>query len=201
MTVAEFLEKKKDEKWRIDHFFDLFALEGTVMEIDASSDPNRWTIKIASPADPEQLIEGWVYDAEIWKKIVVGQTIVLQDKFLGLPQKATVVKIGENPLPRITAAALEAEFAADKAAAVEKYKDKWLLVTGKVGGEHPKSGLRMLETAGEVKVCFKEPFTLWEWSLEYQQGEELTLVGRVVDNKTPFILLLDALPFERKAAK
>jgi hypothetical protein len=158
LPVAELIRKCADPKALAELRNGDVKLRGKVKKLTSgASDPAQWHLYLTDHRDSSIEFSCKLTDKEPWLKVVPGQAVVLQGKldtiFALSLDDASIVAVGENPLPQISADELAAEAAADRKAANRKYAHKWLLCTGIVQKTDEKE-LAALQVKGELKVNF-----------------------------------------------
>lgn len=98
-------------------------------------------------------------DTQPWTKISPGSKVKLKgtpaqfSAFTGDLYPVVIVEAGANPAIVISAADLAKECSANKDAATEKYKEKWLMIEGEIAGVEPnKSGGIDVFVKGDEKL-------------------------------------------------
>jgi hypothetical protein len=104
-------------------------------------------------------------DKEPWASVSKGQKVTIKGAWLQSRGSASlegcvIVEKGPNPATVLTAEQLAAEYAAGRQAAINKYKEKYLIVTGEVvTKDENRAGAPVLRLKGTDKVSVDCGFT------------------------------------------
>lgn len=131
-------------------------------------------------------------DKNVFGKVVKGQEVTVRGRYpefqIGTQiAGCVVVQKGPNPALTYTAEQMAREWATDKAAAVKKWRDKPIIVSGEVVDtkDHDVGTTSVFLRAGDGKRvdC---GFTAFEKDLagKYKKGEKATIVGEFLESES-----------------
>lgn len=131
-------------------------------------------------------------DKNVFGKVVKGQEVTVRGRYpefqIGTQiADCVIVRKGPSPALTYTAAGIAREWATDKAAAIKKWKDKPIIVSGEVVDtkDHDVGTTTVILRAGDGKRvdC---GFTAFEKDLagKYKKGEKATIVGEFLESES-----------------
>ncbi|MBI1247139.1 hypothetical protein GC197_04765 [bacterium] len=153
-TVEELIDHMKEDgeekkKAFQGHWIDLTGIVYG-FEYGGRSDSPIPYVTLAAPYDADSVniynikkhdFIGLESPAEAWEKMKPGDEVTLRltyDKLNGLHNGKVVA--GGSPAPRVTAEQLVKDIKEDRAAATEKYDDKYWILTGNLAEKQPEKG-------------------------------------------------------------
>jgi hypothetical protein len=132
-------------------------------------------------------------DPEPWKKYTPGQNVKVVGRFTAKSGAAalidcTVIDAGKSAVPTLTAAELTHEYGENREAAVKKYDEKYVVVSGEVlAKETNDAGAVQLDLKGEDKSIVRCMFPASEKDEAdaIQPGQKVSVLGEFTLNLAP----------------
>jgi hypothetical protein len=153
-------------------------LEGTVTEVGQIGKPY---VCFANKAGATG-VYCFTVDREPWAKVVPGQKIKVKGKQSeGTCQLEKCQFVDPPPIDAIPIQAtdLAADYAKDRAATIEKYLDKYLILTGEVTAIHPQDLYTAVELKGDGNVKVKFDLRLGSDIKKVAIGKPVKLIARL----------------------
>jgi hypothetical protein len=159
-------------------------------------------IKLRVPGD-ESGILCFLQDKEPWARVSPGSQVRVKGRWPESPAEfilrdCTLVEVGPNPAPVLSAEQLAKEYAAGPEAANKKHRNEWLIIDGEVADKDKEWGTSIyLKGSGKVRVrCVVNPFEKQLFA-PLQPGQHAKLLGqyaRTSGNTDTEVGLYDCLP-------